>query len=388
MSSPAHPYSEGHVTAATRFVTLGGDDGDGVFKMYLGGTLTRPEVAYETWGELNADKSNAVLLFTGLSPTAHACSSTEDPSPGWWEFMVGPGKPIDSNKFFVMCVNSLGSCFGSSGPASINPDTGDLYRLSFPKLTIEDIAKAGRLAAKELGIEKLLAVAGASMGGMSSLSCAMQFPGEVEYVVSISAAAAALPYAIAVRSMQREIIRSDPDWNNGNYEQGKEPVTGMVIGRKLGLMSYRAREEWAERFSRAKVPEDKRSDEPFGIEFEVESYLDYNARKFIGTFDPNSYLYLSRTMDLFDVAEHGGSVKAGLSKIDAKRLMVIGVETDVLFPIDQQQELAEEVRNAGLDTVYHRLSSLNGHDSFLIDEELFGPVMREFFAEMSPSPRG
>ena len=371
------------IPPATRTVGLFGDYGSTEFVLRRGGQLRNVQVAYESWGELSLNQDNAVLIFTGLSPSAHACSSAEDPSPGWWEFMIGPGKPIDTNRFFVVCVNSLGGCFGSTGPSSINPDTGKPYGLDFPELTIEDIAKAGHHALHELGVDHLHAVVGASMGGMTSLAYALQYPDEVDYLASISSAARALPFTIAIRSLQREIVRNDPFWQGGYYDQEAEPVHGMLTARKLGLLSYRASEEWLQRFNRAKVPPERKRDSQFCVEFEIESYLDYNARKFAEVFDANSYLYLSRAMDLFDVAEHGGSINAGLARIQAKCSLIVGVETDILFPIGQQIEIAEGLKKAGRAVDFHYLNSINGHDSFLIDKQQFMPVIEAFFQKTS-----
>lgn len=374
------------IPPATKLIKLFGDYGSTEFVLRRGGHLRNVQVAYEAWGELSLNQDNAILIFTGLSPNAHACSSAEDPSPGWWEFMIGPGRPIDTNRFFVVCVNSLGGCFGSTGPSSFNVETGKPYGLDFPELTIEDIAKAGHHALHELGIDHLHAVMGASMGGMTALAYALQYPDELDYLVSISSAARALPFTIAIRSLQREIVRNDPDWQGGHYEQEAEPVHGMLTARKLGMLSYRAAEEWLQRFNRAKVPPERRLLNPFGIEFEIESYLDHNARKFAEVFDANSYLYLSRAMDLFDVAEHGGSVNAGLAKIHARRSLIIGVETDILFPIEQQIEIAEGLKKAGRIVEFHYLNSINGHDSFLIDKEHFSPVVDEFLRKTCIAP--
>lgn len=371
------------VPPATKFVELHGDYGTSDFVMRRGGSLSGVQVAYEAWGTLSETHDNAVLVFTGLSPSAHACSSQIDPAPGWWEYLIGPGKPIDTNRFYVVCVNSLGSCFGSTNANSIDPKTGSAYCADFPELSIEDIAKAGHHAMQELDVDHLCAVVGGSMGGMSSLAYALQYPDEVDYLVTISAACRSLPLAIAMRSLQREIVRCDPDWDNGCYAQDQQPKNGMVLARKLGLMSYRAAEEWNQRFNRARVSPDRRSKDKFGVEFEVESYLDYNAHKFVDTFDANSYLYLSRAMDLFDVAEHGGSVNAGLAKIHAKKTLVVGVETDILFPIQQQEEIYTGIKKAGRNVEFERLPSIKGHDSFLIDEEQFSPVIKKFFAQIS-----
>ncbi len=366
-------------TAATKFVSLRGDYGTGDFFMHRGGRLKEVVIAYEAWGNLSSNHDNAVLVFGGLSPSAHACSSEQDPSKGWWEYMIGPGKPIDTNQYYVICVNTLGSCFGSTGPSSINPETNRAYGLDFPDLSIEDVAKSAHHALHDLGIDHLHTVVGSSMGGMSSLAYALMYPTEVDHLITISAATRALPFTIAVRSLQREIIRCDPAFKDGQYAQDEEPVSGMVLARKLGLMSYRAAEEWHQRFNRARVSADRKSSDRFGIEFEVESYLDYNAHKFVKTFDANSYLYLSRAMDLFDVAEHGGSVNAGLAMIQARNTLVIGVETDILFPVHQQKEIAAGISKAGRPVEYVQLDSINGHDSFLVDEQHFAPVIRKFF---------
>ena len=361
-------------------IKLTGDYGTHEFIMRRGGRLPEVHIAYETCGTLSSNRDNVVLVFTGLSPSAHICSSPQDPSPGWWEYMVGSGKPIDTDRYYVICVNSLGSCFGSTSPSSINPETGKYYGISFPELTIEDVAKAGHHALNDLGIDHVHAVVGASMGGMVSLAYGLQYPDEFDYLVSISAACRALPFTIAVRSLQREIIRCDPMWKNGDYlSDHNQPIKGMTLARKLGLMSYRAAEEWHRRFDRTRVAPDKRGNDPFSIEFQVESYLEYNAKKFSRGFDANSYLYLSRAMDLFDVADHGGSVNAGLARVHAKRILVVGVSTDILFPIEQQRELAEGLVKTGREVVFKELDCLYGHDSFLIDAENFSPLIADFF---------
>lgn len=378
-SATAAKQNLARTTAATQFITLRGDYGTGDFVLHRGGVLKEVVIAYESWGTLSDNHDNVVLVFGGLSPSAHACSSELDPSDGWWEYMIGPGKPIDTNQFYVVGVNSLGSCFGSTSPSSINPETNEVYGLDFPDLSIEDLAKSAHHALLDLGIDHIHAVVGSSMGGMSSLAYALMYPDEVDHLVTISAATRALPFTIAMRSLQREIIRCDPGFKQGRYKPDEEPACGMVLARKLGLMSYRAAEEWHQRFNRARVAPERRSKERFGIEFEVESYLDYNARKFVKTFDANSYIYLSRAMDLFDVAEHGGSVNAGLAKIQTKSSLVIGVETDILFPIQQQQEIADGIQKSGRPVEFVQLDSINGHDSFLVDEAHFAPVMRAFF---------
>ena len=343
------------------------------------GHLESPTIVYETWGELNFQKDNGILLFTGLSPSAHAASSEVDPSSGWWEQMVGESKPIDTTKYFVICVNSLGSCFGSTGPTSINPETGEPYRLAFPVLTIEDIARSGHEVVKSLGLDRLHSVVGASMGGMTSIAYAILFPEIAESVVSISGSARAAPFAISLRSLQREIIQSDPIWNEGNYDVTEEPVLGMRLARKLGMLTYRSAAELEQRFGRELIPEERQTGESFGLDFEVESYLEAHANKFIGTFDANCYLYLSRAMDLFDVADHGGSVEHGLARVGASRALVIGVETDLLFPISHQKRIADGLVDGKREVIFHSLESIQGHDAFLVDMDRFRPILCDFF---------
>jgi homoserine O-acetyltransferase len=363
-------------SGARRYVLL-----EGPLAMHRGGVLPEARIAYESWGQLNPQRDNAILLFTGLSPSAHAASSSEDPTPGWWEFMIGPGRPLDTDRFHVICVNSLGSCFGSTGPSSIDPRSGETYRLSFPELTVEDIAAAGRAVVKALQIPRLRAVAGASLGGMTALAYAVHYPEETDNLVSLCSAAKATPFAISVRSLQREIIRNDRSWMGGNYPPDKEPVEGMRLARKLGLISYRSAEEWDERFGRDVLSEAARGD-TFGPEFQIESYLEANAQKFVGSFDANSYLYLSRAMDWFDLEDHNERLIALASSGVGKKALVVGVETDVLFPLHQQQSVAALLTESGLDVSFHALPSLQGHDAFLVDRERFVPVVADFFSQL------
>jgi homoserine O-acetyltransferase len=348
------------------------------FPMHRGGVLRDVHIAYEAWGELNQARDNAILIFTGLSPSAHAASSLEDSTPGWWEDVIGPGKSIDTRTHFVFCVNSLGSPFGSTSPASINPATGAPYRLTFPIVTVEDIARGGYEVMRALGIEQVASVVGPSLGGMTVLAFCAQFPQAARSMISISAGARSTPFTIALRSLQREIIRKDPTWNCGTYEQ-PGPVSGMRLARKLGMITYRSAKEWQIRFGRERAAQERTPGDPFGLDFEVESYLEAAAVKFIGQFDANSYLYLSRAMDLFDLADHGdGSVAEALHRFKISRALVIGVETDLLFPIEQQLEMAEGLRGEGRTVEFARLPSLQGHDSFLVDMDRFRPLIGDF----------
>ncbi len=343
------------------------------------GALQSPTIAYETLGHLNAAKDNAVLVFTGLSPSAHIASSPADPSTGWWEDMVGPDKPIDTDRYFVICVNSLGSCFGSTGPASLDPVSGEYYRLDFPVLCVEDIANGGARVLDHLGVDVLHTLVGASMGGMTALAFAMLHPDRARALLSISSAGRSLPFSIALRSLQREIIRTDAAWQNGQYPINRGPVTGMRLARKLGMITYRSAAEWSERFGRERATQEPPMHHPFGIDFEVESYLEAHANRFIGSFDANCYLYLSRAMDLFDAADHGGSLQEALGRLQVERALVIGVTSDFLFPLQQQQELATLLKDCVADVQFKPLRSIQGHDSFLVDMDRFRPAVARFF---------
>lgn len=374
--SPAHPHE--FIPPGTRFHALASP-----FPMKRGGVLHGARIAYETWGTLSPARDNAVLILTGLSPDAHAASSAADPTPGWWEAMLGPGKPIDSDRWFVVCVNSLGSCKGSTGPASIDPVSGQPYLLSFPELSIEDIADAAAEVVRGLGIERLACVIGNSMGGMTALSLLARHRRIARAHINISGSARALPFSIAVRSLQREAIRLDPNWNGGAYDDATYPESGMRIARKLGVITYRSALEWDGRFGRVRLDESASAeDDPFGLEFQVESYLEGHARRFVRRYDPNCYLYLSRSMDWFDLADQsGGDTLAALAALagnGVEQALAIGANTDILFPVQQQQEVADGLARGGAEAEFIGMDSPQGHDAFLVDFERFGPAVRGF----------
>lgn len=346
-----------------------------------GGALVDAVLAYETWGSLDAERSNAVLILTGLSPSAHAASALNDGDAGWWEYLIGPGKAIDTNRFFVVCVNSLGSCKGSTGAASINPGSGQPYRLDFPDIALEDIANSAHDLIAALGIAQLAAIVGPSMGGMSVLAWLHAFPGAARGIVNISAASRSLPFALALRSLQREAIVTDPDWQNGSYAADHWPVAGMRLARKIGVITYRSAQEWRYRFAREPLRGTQTPAHRFAGGFQIESYLEGHAQRFSAAFDPNCYLYLSRAMDWFDLDDYGGT-KLALKDVRAERALVIGVKTDLLFPPDQQLEIAEGLRHAGVATEYAELDSIQGHDAFLVDSERFAPRVARFFAAL------
>ncbi|HEX4023885.1 MAG TPA: homoserine O-acetyltransferase [Steroidobacteraceae bacterium] len=348
------------------------------FRLYRGGTLHQARIAYESWGRLNGARDNAILLFTGMSPSAHAAASEHDPAPGWWQRMLGPGLALDSDRYFIVCVNSLGSCYGSTGPASINPATGQRYRLEFPEIAIEDIARAGYETMRALGIERLDSVIGASLGGMSVIAFGALFPRAARRLISISASPAASAFSIALRSVQREAIMRDPDWQGGQYAPEHPPRSGMRVARKLGTITYRSAAEWRQRFGREPLAGNARSLSPFAPRFAVEGYLESQAERFTRVFDANCYLYLSSAMDRFDLAEHGGSYAAALPAATCERALVIGVESDLLFPIHEQATIAEAFRQSGIPVHFAPLPSLEGHDAFLVDIPRFDAQIRAF----------
>jgi homoserine O-acetyltransferase len=367
------------IAPGTRFAAL-----PSPFPMKRGEALHSARVAYETWGRLDAARGNAILIVTGLSPSAHAASNADNPEPGWWEAMLGPGKAIDTDRWFVVCVNTLGSCKGSTGPASVNPATSAPYRLDFPDLSIEDCANASFEVLRTLGIEQLACMIGNSMGGMVALAFLKLHPGAARGHINVSGSARALPFSIAIRSLQREAIRLDPEWNHGNYDDAHYPVNGMRMARKLGVVTYRSAIEWDGRFGRVRLEDEMREeDDPFGLEFEVERYLEAHAQRFVHQFDPNCYLYLSRSMDWFDLAETaGGDVMAGLASIRVEKSLSIGVHTDILFPLQQQEQVAEGLRAGGADAEFVDLPSPQGHDAFLVDIDRFGPVIAGFLGRL------
>lgn len=350
------------------------------FGLYRGGVLHQARIAYECWGQLNPARDNAILLFTGLSPSAHAAATDANPAPGWWQRMIGAGLALDTNRYFIVCVNSLGSCFGSTGPASIDPSTGERYRLNFPEIAVEDIARAGFEVMRALGVERLDSVIGASLGGMSVIAFAALFPRAARRLISISGSPAASPFAIALRSVQREAILRDPDWQAGQYSVEHPPRSGMRLARKLGTITYRSAAEWRQRFGREPLAGNALSVSPFAPHFAVEGYLEAQAERFTRIFDPNCYLYLSSAMDRFDLAEHGGSYAAALRAVASEQVLVIGVESDMLFAIHEQAAIAEAFKHNDRSVRFARLPSLEGHDAFLVDIPRFDAEIRSFLS--------
>ncbi|KNC85081.1 homoserine O-acetyltransferase [Sphaeroforma arctica JP610] len=340
-------------------------------------------VGYESWGEINADHTNCILLCTGLSSHSHAASSERNTNPGWWEKFIGPGKALDTNKFFVVCTNVLGSCYGTTGPSSINPETGKHYATDFPAITVADMVKLQmRFLSEKFSIFSLHAAVGSSLGGMQSLAVAAEFgPERVGRVVSISACAQSHPTSIAIRYAQRRCIVTDPNWQHGHfYDTESYPSVGMKTARIMGTISYRSGPEWLKRFKNNRIDEDKHMGEPhgsgFGPDFMIEAYLSHQSESFATRYDPNSILYISKAMDMFDLGRGFGSLSEGLQRIKVPTL-VLGVQSDILFPVFQQKQIAQLLREGGNKKVtYYELDAIYGHDTFLLDVKNVGGAVK------------
>ncbi|CAF3793510.1 unnamed protein product [Rotaria sordida] len=342
---------------------------------YNNKSLNEFQLAYETWGKLNAKKNNAILLFTGLSASSHAKSHDENQRPGWWEKFIGPNLGIDTNHFFVICCNHLGGCYGSTGPSSINPATSKPYGASFPMLSVEDFVRAQFQLINHFGINKLHASIGSSLGGMCSILSALLYPENVGRVATISSCMAPYPTAIALRYLQRKMIMTDPNWEHGHYyDKDVYPLDGMRIAREIGTLTYRSGPEWLERFGL------RRFNDAIQLTptFEIENYLQYQGLTFAKKYDPNSLLYISKAMDLFNLTEGYDNQTDAFSKIQCP-VLVLGAQTDILFPIWQQKQLAEELIKSGNSNVtFFELNSIFGHDTFLLDVNGVSTALKGF----------
>jgi homoserine O-acetyltransferase/O-succinyltransferase len=345
-----------------------------------GGSLSPVTLAYETYGTLNAESSNAVLILHALTGDAHAAGLHEgDKSPGWWDNMIGPGKAFDTDQYFIICSNVLGGCRGSTGPASINGRTGKPYALEFPVITVRDMVDAQRHLVDHLGIDRLLAVAGGSMGGMQALQWVASYPEKVRSVIPIATTATHSPQQIAFNEVGRQSIMADPNWNDGNYYGGALPAKGLSVARMVGHITYMSDISMAEKFGRRF--KDDRGDFKFDPEFEVEGYLQYRGESFINRFDPNSYLYITKAIDYFDLANGRGLAEI-LRDIKA-RFLVIAFKSDWLYPAHQSQEIARACKRAGVEAIYAELNSTWGHDAFLIEVEEQSHLVKHFLKRVA-----
>jgi len=336
-------------------------------------------IAYETYGKLNTNASNAILIFHALSGDAHVAGyhSTNDNKPGWWDIMVGPGKPFDTNKYFVICSNVIGGCKGSTGPSSINPATGKPYGTSFPIITISDMIKPQKKLLEHLGIKRLLTIAGGSMGGMQALQWIVNYPDSTHSAILIATSPTHTAQAIAFNSVGRYAIITDPNWNSGNYYGKKPPDIGLSLARMIGHITYLSEESMHQKFGRKTIKRKGEGKFDFAREFEVESYLQYKGESFIKRFDANSYLYIAKAIDYFDIYNGKRSLAEALKDVKAKCL-VISFTSDWLYPKEQSLEIVKALKINGVDTTYCNLESNYGHDAFLIDDDRLKKLISGF----------
>ncbi|WP_088825486.1 homoserine O-acetyltransferase MetX [Listeria goaensis] len=349
------------------------------FILENGARLQPIEIGYETYGTLNDDKTNVILLEHALTGTAHAAKHHETDAPGWWDDYIGPGKALDTKHYFIICTNVFGGCSGSTGPSSVNPDTGAQYRLSFPRFSVKDIVRVQYELIKTLGITKLKAVIGGSMGGMQATEWAVSYSDAVSSVINIASPLAASPDAIGFNLIQRMAILNDPEFNDGNYLT--QPEGGLATARMVGMMTYRTSELFSQRFERFTV--DESSKDTFSKEhFQIESYLQYQGDSFVERFDANSYLYLTKAIDLFDVIRSQDGAAPSYTHIQVPYLL-IGITSDQLFRIRDLRRDFELLKTAGVPVSYHEIDSDYGHDAFLVQSEVpkFAPILSEFLLQ-------
>lgn len=352
---------------------------DAPFVTEHGDVIPHVEIAYETWGTPSPARDNVVLVCHALTGDSHVASHHEGDEPGWWEALVGPSRPIDTNRWFVICTNLLGSCNGSTGPCSIDPRTGTRYNLRFPWITVRDIVDAQERLLTALGIERLHAALGGSLGGMQALEWAATFPERVARVIPIATSGRFSPQGIAYNEVQRRAIMLDPAWKGGAYEPDENPTQGLAIARMVGIITYQSEELMRARFGRN--PEARYTAWPeFLQRFDIEGYLHYQGDKLVRRFDANAYLYLTRAMDSHDLGRGRGGYEEGLRRIQA-RTLAIGIRSDILFHAYQAREVVEHLVEFGRDASYWELDSPNGHDAFLNDFDRVAPVIRAFIEE-------
>lgn len=344
------------------------------FVTEAGDQLPHVELAYETWGRLNPQRNNAVLVIHALTGDSHAASHPEidGDRAGWWEPVVGPGRPIDTNRHFVICANALGSCYGSTGPRSLDPD-GRRYNLRFPTLTVRDLVKAQLRLLGSLGIDRLACAAGASLGGMQILELVTIEPERVEHAVVVAASGRFHAQGIAYNEIQRRAIMLDPAWQGGEYESDAAPADGIALARMLGMVTYQSDPAMTARFDRG--PARYTAWPAFGDHFDVEGYLHYQGDKLASRFDANTYLYLSRAMDSHDIGRDRGGLQEAARRISA-RTTFIGVSSDILFLPQHVEDTANILRAAGGQSTYLEFESIHGHDAFLKEFEHFAPLLR------------
>lgn len=333
-----------------------------------GAALDGFTIAYETYGALNHDRSNAIMIFHALSGDAHVAGYyTDDPAerPGWWDEAVGPGKMFDTDRFFIICSNVLGGCRGSSGPSSLAAD-GRAYGSRFPVITVADMVEAQRYLLDHLGIDRLFAAAGGSMGAMQALQWAVQYPERVETVLFIASTARSSAQNIAFNEIGRQAIYADPRWNGGDYYDKEEPVGGLAVARMIGHITYMSELSLENKFAR-RLQDFPRLPYRFDVpEYQIESYLKHQGEKFVARFDANTYIYITKALDYFDIADGYSSMQEAVSQAKAK-FLVISFSSDWLYTPLQAQELVYALEAAGKSVEYHHVNAALGHDSFLVE---------------------
>jgi homoserine O-acetyltransferase/O-succinyltransferase len=365
-----------------RLVTLADDR---PFALDGGATLTNITVAYETWGALDAAASNAVLVCHALTGDSHAAgpSGPGHPSAGWWDGLIGSGRALDTDRYFVVCVNVLGGCQGTTGPASTDPASGRPYGSSFPVVTIRDMVRTQAAVADHLGVDQWLAVVGGSMGGMQALEWGVIYPHRVRSVAAIATTVASSAQQIAWSSVGRNTLILDPAWRGGDYydaEPGHGPHQGLAMARELAQITYRTSQVFDEKFGRGQV--DPMTDRfTLWQRFDVEGYLDYQGAKLVRRFDANSYLVINRAMDLHDIGRGRGGVEGALRRLRGPCL-VMSISSDTLYPPAQQQHLRDLLAAQGTPCQYHVVDSPDGHDGFLLEFDQVGPPLADFLAEV------
>ena len=347
-----------------------------------GGVLPEVTLAYETLGELNESRDNAILICHALTGDAHVTGGGGGTytAEGWWSRIVGPGSAIDTNEYFVVCANVLGGCQGSTGPASVDPTTGAPYGSRFPQVTNRDIVRSQICLSEELGIDRWFSVVGGSMGGMTVLEWAAMYPDRVRSIAPIATTIAASPQQIGWSAVGRLAIANDQHFNNGDYyDQDDGPGNGLAVAREIALIHYRSDAEWTTRFGRD--PLDRMDAFDQWGRFQVEAYLDHHGKKFPERFDANSYIVLNRAMDLHDIGRGRGGARKALERFTGPS-MTVSVSSDFLYPPHQQVELADVLRHDGRSCAYHTIESVFGHDGFLVEHDKLAPLLGDFFAKV------
>lgn len=340
--------------------------GDNPLELESGGSIGPVEVSYETYGNLNEDRSNAVLILHAFSGSAYAAGhKKKEDKPGWWDSIIGAKKAFDTDKYFVICSNVLGGCSGTTGPSSIDPRTDKPYGLNFPSITINDMVEVQKRLVDNLGIKRLLSVSGGSMGGMQALAWMVKYPDSINSSIVIAASHRHSPQQIAFHEVGRQAIMADPNWNGGNYYDKSVPAKGLAIARMVGHITYMSEQSMEEKFGRQR--KDKGQPFKFNADFEVEHYLRYRGDSFVKRFDANSYLYISKAMDQFD-ASKGKTLESAL-KGHKYKTMVISFNSDWLYPSHHSKEIVKACKRAGVDVTYCDIDSKYGHDAFLLETE-------------------